>query len=394
MKVLFAHDHKFYIYKNEYYSKGSLSKEVLTRYTNTFEKVTIVSRQEKIDYKPENMSLSTAKRVEFVKVPDFKSIKSFYKKTAAKQIIKKEVENSDCIIARLPSSVGNIAIKYAKKYNKPYLVEVVGCAWDGYWNHSIPGKVIALPSYLKMKSLVKKSRYALYVTSEFLQNRYPTNGKEVNCSNVSLGKFDKKILKKRLDDIKGLDDDSKLIIGTTAAIDVRFKGQQYVIQALAKLKKQGITNYEYQLVGGGDNSYLMSVAKKYGIIDQVKILGTMPHDEVFKWLDTIDIYVQPSRQEGLPRALIEAMSRGIPAFGARTAGIPELIEKDFIFSNTKNNINEICDILESFNQEVMLNQAERNFIESKKYDREIIENRRSSFFYDFKTHVKINNKDK
>ena len=45
-------------------------------------------------------------------------------------------------------------------------------------------------------------------------------------------------------------------------------------------------------------------------------------------LDTCDIYVQPSLQEGLPRALIEAMSRGCPCIGARTAGIPELLPEE------------------------------------------------------------------
>lgn len=387
MKVLFAHDHKFYIYNKEYYSKGSLSKEVLARYTKVFEEVAIVSRQEEIDYKPENMSLSTGERLEFIKVPDFKSIKNYPKKAAANKIINREVKNADCVIARLPSTVGNTAIKYAKRYNKPYLVEVVGCAWDGYWNHSLVGKAIALPSFMKMKNLVKNGAYALYVTNEFLQNRYPTRGKEINCSNVSLVEFDDKVLEKRLDKISGLNKNTKLIIGTTAAIDVRFKGQQYVIEALAKLKEQGIVNYEYQLVGGGDSSYLKSIAEKYDIIEQVKILGSMPHSDVFKWLDTIDIYVQPSRQEGLPRALIEAMSRGIPAFGAKTAGIPELIEKEFIFTNTRKNIDEICDILESFNKELMLKQAKRNFNQSQNYDRELIEDRRSTFFNDFKTTV-------
>lgn len=49
-------------------------------------------------------------------------------------------------------------------------------------------------------------------------------------------------------------------------------------------------------------------------------------------LDTCDIYVQPSLQEGLPRALIEAMSRGCPCIGARTAGIPELLPEECLTS--------------------------------------------------------------
>jgi len=45
-------------------------------------------------------------------------------------------------------------------------------------------------------------------------------------------------------------------------------------------------------------------------------------------LDDVDIYIQPSRQEGLPRALIEAMSRGCPAVGSTAGGIPELLSPE------------------------------------------------------------------
>ncbi len=98
----------------------------------------------------------------------------------------------------------------------------------------------------------------------------------------------------------------------------------------------------------------------------------MRHEDVFNWLETIDIYTQPSRQEGLPRALIEAMSRGLPAFGARTAGIPELLEKEFIFSNTKYNIDEICSILVGFSKEKMLSQSIYNFNEAKKVQKRVL----------------------
>ena len=389
MKLLYAHDHKFYKYKDDYYSNGNFSKKVLLRYTNVFEEVKFISRQIIVKDKPKKMTLATTENVEFIKIPDFSSLKSYYKKKEAKKIIQNEVMNSDCVIARLPSSIGSIALVYAKKYNIPYLVEVVGCPWDGLWNHSLKGKIIAPCMYFKTKKLVEDAKYVVYVTNEFLQKRYPTKGEYVNCSNVSLEEFDDNVLVNRLNKIKNMQKNSKIVLGTAAAVDVRYKGQQYVIKALGKLKKQGITNYEYQLVGCGDQTYLKSIAEKYNITEQVKFLGVMPHDKVFEWLDTIDIYVQPSRQEGLPRSLIEAMSRALPAFGANTGGIPELLEQDYIFSNTRKNIDEICNILQSFNKDTMREQALRNFEEAKKYDKRIIEERRKEFFMEFKNWGKM-----
>jgi len=383
MKLLYAHDHKFYKYKDDYYSNGNFSKKVLLRYTNVFEEVKFISRQIIVKDKPKKMTLATTENVEFIKIPDFSSLKSYYKKKEAKKIIQNEVMNSDCVIARLPSSIGSIALVYAKKYNIPYLVEVVGCPWDGLWNHSLKGKIIAPCMYFKTKKLVEDAKYVVYVTNEFLQKRYPTKGKYVNCSNVALKEFDDNVLVNRLNKIKNMQKNSKIVLGTAAAVDVRYKGQQYVIKALGKLKKQGITNYEYQLVGGGDQTYLKSVAEKCDVIEQVKFLGIMSHDKVFEWLDTIDIYVQPSNTEGLPRALIEAMSRGLPAFGSNVGGIPELLESQFIFSNRRKKVDEICNILLSFIKDTMKEQARRNYEEAKKYDKEIIEERRRKFFEKF-----------
>src|SRR5699024_5519104 len=114
-----------------------------------------------------------------------------------------------------------------------------------------------------------------YVTNEFLQNRYPTRGKSVNCSNVELTEFKDELLAKRLDRINNQKQNEKIIIGTVGAVNVRHKGQQYIIKALGKLKKEGDKNFEYQLVGLGDQSYLKSIAKKCDVIDQVKFLGSM-----------------------------------------------------------------------------------------------------------------------
>ena len=181
----------------------------------------------------------------------------------------------------------------------------------------------------------------------------------------------------------------KVVIGTTAAVDVRYKGQQYIIQALGELKKQGITNYEYQLVGGGDQAHLKSIAEKYNVTEQVKFLGAMPHNKVFKWLETIDIYTQPSRQEGLPRALIEAMSTGCPSMGSTTAGIPELLNSKYIFNN--GGVEEICKLLKKMNENEMVREARRNFQKAKEYDKKVLDNRRKEFLIQVQKDIEFDN---
>ena len=44
-------------------------------------------------------------------------------------------------------------------------------------------------------------------------------------------------------------------------------------------------------------------------------MGGVPHNKIFQLLDDIDLYIQPSLQEGLPRSVVEAMSRACPIIG-------------------------------------------------------------------------------
>ena len=243
----------------------------------------------------------------------------------------------------------------------------MGCPWDSLWNYGIKGKIIAPFFYLKTKYEVKNAPWVLYVTNKFLQNRYPTNGKNIGCSDVVLENLDEAIIKKRIQKIKR--NTKKLILGTIAAVDVKYKGQQDVIRALGILKHISNINYEYQIVGNGDISYLKKFAQKYNVENQVVFLGGLPHEKIFSWLDDIDIYIQPSKQEGMPRALIEAMSRGLPAIGTIVGGIPELLPKNCLCAKSSKKVKEIVGLLKDIEQEAMLKQAEYNFNCAKKFEK-------------------------
>ena len=179
--VTFFHDHIFFKYKNEYYTSGSLNNSVLKRYIEPFGKIRLVTRQKNIEYIKDGIKPSSINNTEFVEVPDYKKIKKIFNYLKARNIIKSEVANAQFIILRT-GSFANIASRYARKYNKPYLVEVVGCAWDGTWNYNLLGKFIAPFSYLMQKQTVKEADYVIYVTNEYLQKKYPNSKKTTNCS--------------------------------------------------------------------------------------------------------------------------------------------------------------------------------------------------------------------
>ncbi|MDD5792425.1 MAG: glycosyltransferase, partial [Erysipelotrichaceae bacterium] len=105
----------------------------------------------------------------------------------------------------------------------------------------------------------------------------------------------------------------------------------------------------------------------------------------------MDIYIQPSKQEGLPRALIEAMSRALPAIGTNIAGIPELLDHNYLIN--KGSYKEIVNALsEKFDKTQMIEQATKNFNKASEYSLKIINARRQAFFDVFINDVRKNNR--
>lgn len=376
--MLFVHDHTFVKNDGKYYTTGSLNNKVMSRYVEWFGSVNVfattrdASEKDSVYTRKENI----VDNVIFNLVEKKNNILHIWKSCSK---LKLSVAETDYVVARM-SIYGAVAIMYARKFSKPYLVEMVACPWDSLWFHSVKGKFLAPFMTLLTKAVIKNSTNVVYVTSEFLQRRYPCTGNIIGCSDVELLNVNEDLLQKRLIKIQNGNSDSSLKLCTVANVGVRYKGQELVIQAISKMLEKGI-NVEYYLLGGGDDTYLKTITKKFGVEDNVHFVGPVPHEDVFDYLDKIDIYVQPSLQEGLPRAIIEAMSRACPVVGATTGGIPELIDKDCVFK--KGNYVELSEILENFSNAKMIETAKNNFHMAKKYEKEYLDTKRNGFYIEF-----------
>ena len=68
---------------------------------------------------------------------------------------------------------------------------------------------------------------------------------------------------------------------------------------------------------------------RLGIDNEVEFLGSVTAGEpVRRELDQADLFILPSRAEGVPRAMLEAMARGLPCIGSSIGGIPELLHEE------------------------------------------------------------------
>src|SRR5690606_16017162 len=161
--------------------------------------------------------------------------------------------------------IGRLTIEAARRHNKPHLVEFVGCTFDGYWHYNWKGKLIAHYKLVQMKQITKDLPHVIYVTKEFLQKRYPTNGKHIHCSNVELNYMNTSDLTSRLMRIEQCNIQT-LTLCTVAAIDVPYKGQDDVIKAISILNNNKGWNLRYRIIGQGNSSRLHRLAKHYKVL--------------------------------------------------------------------------------------------------------------------------------
>lgn len=380
MKVVFAHDHQFYKIDDQFYSTGGLSREVLNRYTKNFKNLTILSRQRDLQETNVNLTLSSDDNIKFIKVPNINGKNYFKYYREANKIIENTIKDSDYLIARLPSTNGKLAIKFAKKNNIPYIIEVVGCSWDAYLNHgTFLGKLIAPYEYFEQKRLIRQASHVIYITKIFLQKRYPTIGKTEICPNVNIKPVQKNVLQNRLNSINN---QQKLKIGLVGSLDVDYKGHEMLLRALHLIKNQ-INYFEVNFLGGGNPERWKKLISDLNLNDNVAFIGTLPNGKkVFEWMDQMSIMVQPSSAEAQGRSIIEAMSRGCPIVSTKVGGIVELIDEDYLVESGdyKELAKKIISILDKKN---MRAQAIRNFDESTEYYKDKIELKREKFFLDF-----------
>lgn len=380
MKALLVHCSRCKEYNGSYYGAIVNYEYLKERYLSVFDELTICMRETKLtkvdDFRLKkiegpNISYSCIDSKKIRTPLDYRFNKEVYRHICS------EIDKCDCVIARVPSPISIVAVNYCRKIGKPFFLEVIGCAWDVYRNHGLTGKIAAPFMWAYTRAHVKAAPYAAYVTDKFLQRRYPCKGKTMTCSDVQFDNDDT-ILEKRIEKIENMN--GIITLGTIGAVNVRYKGQQYVIKAISELKKEGY-KLKYQIVGGGDNSYLKSVAEKYKVSEDVEFTGDLTHDKIFGFLDGIDAYIQPSLTEGLPRALIEAMSRACPVAGTKVGGIPEIVNADFLFK--KRNVKNICSILKRINKKIMKTEAKRSFERARDFLPETLDKKRTNFYKEF-----------
>lgn len=168
---------------------------------------------------------------------------------------------------------------------------------------------------------------------------------------------------------------------TVASLAQMYKAPDVLIRALAKGVRAGL-NLKLRIAGDGKHRAAMErLATDLGLADRVHFLGHLPAGaRVREELDSADLFLLPSRHEGLPRALVEAMARSLPCIASNVGGIPELLPPEDLVppGDVDGLAGKLVEVLgDPIRMEAM---SARNLRRSGDFREDLLVDRRNAFF--------------
>ncbi|MDR1882733.1 MAG: glycosyltransferase [Prevotella sp.] len=371
----------------------SFNMDIWNRYLAVYNHLYIIARVgDSLKEYPKEL-LAESDKVTFICLPCYKGINGYLKeRKRIYRIVRNNIDKKYNYICRVPGIIGSVVSRELRKNNIPYGVEVVGDPWTvfSFQNiRNILSPFLRMQGYLSLRKVVRGASAALYVTANQLQNRYPArkgvftiNASDVNLPSELICLQPKEFRKRRETDIV------KLI--SIGSLEQLYKSPDVVIKSIKLLSDKKIN---CRLTWVGDGAYkerMIALSKDLGVFDKVLFIGKVVPSKVREYLLDSDIFILVSRSEGLPRAVIEAMSVGLPCIGTRIGGIPELLENEVLIK--PNDEYALADEIDLFvNNSTFVNmQAKRNLLESRKYAQSLLEQKRQTFY---KSLIKLSNSD-
>lgn len=170
------------------------------------------------------------------------------------------------------------------------------------------------------KKILVSSNEVLEFTSK--QENLPQEKFQLNFNAIPLRLGNIKINRNEV--LSKLEFTIKPIYIVTAGRLIEQKGHRYLIDAVAKMKQEGLNNFKVLIFGKGVlQDELVQHIEKLNLGEEVKFMGLGSMEEI---LAISDIFVFPSLWEGLSIALLQAMDAGCPIVATKISGTNEVLE--------------------------------------------------------------------
>lgn len=330
MRVCIVLEHRFvHTPDGATYDNGQATHAHFRRYLSAFEEVQVVARSQPVARPRPGDRRVDGPGVRVAHVPYYEGPGGLLRRLGpVVRTLRAVLAPEDAVIVRLGGVLGHLAAGLRAVQGRPYAVEVVNDPFLGF----APGPGRRGPLRPLFRALmtgltwgqVRRAAAVQYVTREALQRRYPP-GAGVLAFGVSDVHLPPEAFVEAPRTFRAPARRAVLV----GALDQPHKGVDVALEALAAVRGTGLDAHLTVVGEGGLRPDLEAQAQALGLANACTFAGQRSTPaEVRRDLAAAELYLMPSRTEGLPRALLEGMAQALPALGSDVGGIPELLGPD------------------------------------------------------------------
>jgi glycosyltransferase involved in cell wall biosynthesis len=355
-----------------------------TRYLNVFECVKVVARVRDVTEIDTSYERVSGPAVAVHAVPHYLGPFQYLKaRVAIRRALAQSVAEGEAAIFRVGSRLADDLIPHFWRARRPYGLEVVGDPYDvfapGAVRHPLRPLFRSVCTY-NLKRQCASAAAVSYVTKGTLQRRYPSgspDGVPAFTTHYSSIDLDESDFVAPARSSPAMSRPRLVFVGSFAQL---YKAPDVLIRALHLLRQRGV-RADLILIGDGKHRCEMEeLVRSLNLQEVVVFRGEMDRNSVRKELDLATVFVLPSRTEGLPRAMIEAMARSLPCIGTNVGGIPELLHRDDMVE--PESVGSLASRLQAClsSPTRLAEMSERNFKAAQEYRAEVLGKRRDQFY--------------
>jgi glycosyltransferase involved in cell wall biosynthesis len=294
--------------------------------------------------------------------------------------INAHLQQAEAVLMVAPGVLGTTGYPYLQRTKRPYGLEIITDPYEVYSPGAVHHPLRPLLRWHAPRQLRSQCAHAAttaYVTQGAIQERYPpAEGTfSTHYSSIELAN----------DAFRPTFSDEPVAppwqIVTIGSMAQPYKGFDVLLKAFRRCRENGL-DVELTLIGDGKyRAWLETMTSQLGLSDKVRFLGFLnPGEAIRNQLDRAHLFVLPSRVEGLPRVVIEAMAREKACIGSRIGGMPELLPEECMVP-PGDDIALAAKITEVLgNPSLRRQMAERNYKKANDYKADVLNERRLAHY--------------
>ncbi len=384
MRVIVALRHRFECTPDgAVWTLGQFAYSFWTRYLGIFDHVCVVARVRQVADAPPDWQRADGEAVTFAPVPYYVGPWQYLLRARrVHEAVRSAITWREAVILRVPSQIASCVEATLRRAGHPYGVEVVIDPYDVYAPGSVEHPLRSLFRWWFSRRLRRQcaaASGAAYVTAAALQRPYPPSAGAFSTHYSSVELPDSAFVSAPNAPIPS---NAPFTLITVCGLGYLTKGPDVLIDAVGACVHQGL-DLNLILVGSGRcRAGLEARAAALGLGERVRFCGQLSSVEaVLEQLDQADLFVLASRAEGVPRAMIEAMARGLPCIGSTVGGVSELLAPDDLVppGDVRALAGRIREVWSD--SERLARMSKRNLEKAREYREEILRQRRDEFYH-------------